>query len=197
MREGKARVLNEKEFNRALSIVHTKAHAKRNAVLLYFSFGLGLRAKELASLKIRHVVGLEEDLLDEINLTSTMTKGKKQRYAYLTNTKIRKFVQELIDERKLRDGILFNFDAPLFRSQKGSYFSPNTMQQLLHRIFEQAGLIGASSHSGRRTFATNLIEKGIDIKAVATLMGHESIAMTAKYVQNNPVRLKSISSGAL
>lgn len=40
--------------------------------------------------------------------------------------------------------------------------------------------------------ATNLIEKGVDIKAVSTLMGHASVAMTARYVENNPVRLKRI-----
>ncbi|WP_211464760.1 tyrosine-type recombinase/integrase [Collimonas silvisoli] len=62
----------------------------------------------------------------------------------------------------------------------------------LHRMFREARLQGASSHSGRHTFATTLIEKGIDIKAVSTLMGHSSIAMTAKYVQDNPVRLKQI-----
>jgi integrase/recombinase XerD len=197
MREGQARVLNEKEFNRALNVVYTKAHSKRNAAILYFSFGLGLRAKELASLKISHIMGLDGDLLDEINLKSNMTKGYKQRYAYLTNNKVRKFIQEFIDERKLKDGMLFSIDAPLFRSQKGSHFTPNTMQQLLHRVFTQAGLIGASSHSGRRTFATNLIEKGVDIKAVSTLMGHTTINMTAKYIQNNPIRLKLISSNSL
>jgi integrase/recombinase XerD len=55
-------------------------------------------------------------------------------------------------------------------------------------------LQGASSDSGRRTFATTLIEKGVDVKAVSTLMGHASIAMTARYVEDNPVRLKQISA---
>jgi len=68
------------------------------------------------------------------------------------------------------------------------------LQQLFHRIYDLARLPGASSHSGRRTFATNLIEKGVDIKAVSTLMGHSSIAMTAQYVEDNPKRLKLISS---
>lgn len=197
IREGQARVLSEKEFNRALNVVYTKIHAKRNAALLYFSFGLGLRAKELASLKIGHVIDEENSLIEEINLTSDMTKGKKQRYVYMTNNKVRKLISEYLEERKLKDGNLFNRESALFRSQKGSYFTPNTMQQLLHNIFEQAGLSGASSHSGRRTFATNLIEKSVDIKAVATLMGHSNISMTAKYVRDNPIRLKKICSDLL
>jgi integrase/recombinase XerD len=84
--------------------------------------------------------------------------------------------------------------ASLFRSQKGGQFSPNTLQQLFHRMYAKARLQGASSHSGRRTFATTLIEKGVDIKAVSTLMGHASIGMTARYVEDNPVRLKQISA---
>ena len=65
--------------------------------------------------------------------------------------------------------------------------------QLFSQLYKQAGIIGASSHSGRRSFATKLIERGVDIKAVSRLMGHASISMTAQYVEDNPVRLKRIA----
>jgi integrase/recombinase XerD len=42
-----------------------------------------------------------------------------------------------------------------------------------------------------------LIEKGVDIKAVSTLMGHASLEMTARYVEDNPVRLKQISADVM
>ena len=66
------------------------------------------------------------------------------------------------------------------------------MQMLFKRMYRWAGLDEASSHSGRRTFATSLIEHGVDIKAVSTLMGHSSLAMTARYVDKNPMRLRKI-----
>ena len=192
MREGQAKVLSERELSRVVNVVRKKAHARRNVALLYCSFGLGLRAKEMAALRIKHVLGVDGSLLEEINLTAAMTKGSKQRHTYLTNPKVRDVLQDYISERKKREGILFNLEAPLFKSQKGSTFSPNSLQQLFHRMYSDAKLQGATSHSGRRTFATTLIEKGVDIKAVSTLMGHSSIAMTAKYVENNPARLKQI-----
>jgi len=192
MREGQAKVLSESEFRRVVNIVKKQAHSKRNIALLYCSFGLGLRAKEMASLKVHHVLGENDNLLEEINLDSTMTKGKKQRHAFLTNPKVIAAFQDYLDDRKKCDDILFNIESPLFRSQKGNSFSPNSLQQLFHRMYSDAKIYGASSHSGRRTFATTLIEKGIDIKAVSTLMGHASVTMTAKYVENNPVRLKQI-----
>ncbi|KVM48920.1 hypothetical protein WJ58_26145 [Burkholderia ubonensis] len=197
MREGQAKVLSESEFRRVVNVVKKDSHAKRNVALLYCSFGLGLRAKEMASLRIRHVLDDDGKLLDEINLDGSMTKGRKQRHAYLTNPKVADALRDYLDERREADGILFNFDVPLFRSQKGGQFTPNTLQQLFRRMYSKARLPGASSHSGRRTFATNLIEKGVDIKAVSTLMGHASIAMTARYVEDNPVRLKQISENAL
>ncbi|APA89673.1 hypothetical protein BJG93_29790 (plasmid) [Paraburkholderia sprentiae WSM5005] len=62
-----------------------EVHAQRNIALLYCSFGLGLRAKEMASHRIRHVLNVDGELLDEINLDGSMTKGSKQRHAYLSN----------------------------------------------------------------------------------------------------------------
>lgn len=197
MKEGQARVLSEREFSRVVNMVKKKAHAKRNVALLYCSFALGLRAKEMAALKIKHVLGVDGNLLEEINLTSAMTKGSKQRHAYLTNPKVVAAIRDFIADRQKSEGILFNLEAPLFKSQTGSSFSPNSLQQLFHRMYEDAKLQGASSHSGRRTFATTLIEKGVDIKAVSTLMGHSSIGMTAQYVENNPARLKQICTDVL
>jgi integrase/recombinase XerD len=69
MREGKAKVLNDRELSRAVNTVKKKSHAKRNVALLYVSFGLGLRAKEMAALKLKHVLDADHMLLDEINLT--------------------------------------------------------------------------------------------------------------------------------
>jgi integrase/recombinase XerD len=68
------------------------------------------------------------------------------------------------------------------------------MQQLFHRLYKAAGVSGARSHSGRRWFATELISKGIDIKSVSVLMGHSSVAMTARYAEDNPQRLRRIAA---
>jgi integrase/recombinase XerD len=192
-REGKAKVLSPAEFKRVIKLVSGNAYAKRDTAMLFFSFGLGLRVKEIASLNVENVLDRKNKLLKEINLKRHMTKGEKQRHIYLTHPKVRKAVMDYLDERRKLEGDLFNYRSPLFRSQKGSRFTPNGLQQLFHRMFKDAGLVGASSHSGRRTFATCLIEKGIDIKAVSRLMGHASIAMTAEYVEDNPIRLKRIA----
>lgn len=193
--EKKAAVLSEQEFKRVVATARTSAHATRNVALLYCSFALGLRAKELSNLKIKDVLLSSGTLKDEVLLTRSTTKGGKQRLVYLSNRELRKAVIAYLAERSEGQLPMLAQDAALFRSGKGGPFSPNTMQMLFKRLYLAAGLENASSHSGRRTFATSLIEKGADIKAVSTLMGHASVAMTARYVDDNPARLRKICEG--
>lgn len=191
-KEGKAKVLNEQEFKRLLLAAKDSPKAVRNTAIIYCSFGLGLRAKEIAALTIGDVADKNYHLLEEISLTRSMTKGDKQRHAFLTNTKIRKSLQEHLDVLKS-----FSFDKPFFMTIRKSRFTANTLQKWFHDLYIKAGIIGASSHSGRRTFITRLIEQGADIKAVSRLAGHASIVTTAIYVEDNPDRLKRITNLAV
>ena len=194
--EKKAPVLTEAQVRRILAVVRSSGYAKRNSALIHVSFTLGLRAKEMASLLIRDVLTPSGELKDEVLLTKASTKGGKQRLIYLSNKDVRKALIEYNKERTITEGEQPHPEAPLFKSQKGGAFSPNTMQMLFKRMFVATGIDGASSHSGRRTFATSLIERGVDIKAVSSLMGHSTVAMTAMYVQDNPIRLRKICEDA-
>jgi integrase/recombinase XerD len=78
--EGKARVLNESEFKRLLIIAKDSPFAYRNVAIIYCSYGLGLRVKEIAALKITDVFNHDLKVMDEINLKRAMTKGEKQRH---------------------------------------------------------------------------------------------------------------------
>jgi integrase/recombinase XerD len=192
---GKARVPSEVELKRLFGVTRAAtAHAKRDLALLAVSYRVGLRAKEIASLRVKDVLGEDGRILEECSLGASMTKGGKPRIAYLTSPAVRGPLKDYLDDRRQREGILFNVEAPLFKSQKRSGFTPNTMQQLLHRLHERAGIIGGRSHSGRRWFATELISKGIDLKSVSVLMGHSSVAMTAQYAEDNPQRLRRIAA---
>jgi integrase/recombinase XerD len=194
----RAHVLSATEFKRLLKVVLSSTHAKRDTLLVLMSYGLGLRAVELAALRIEQVLHPNGEVRDCIHLTRT--KGNHKRTVYLSDLKIHKAILEYIEERKItsvKKRILYNHDQPLFLSQKKDYFTNDTLAKRFETLYREAGIQDASSHSGRRTFATNLIENGVDIKAVSTLMGHASIQMTALYIQDNPERLKKITSHAL
>ena len=52
-------------------------------------------------------------------------------------------------------------------------------------LYRHAGIDGASSHSGRRTFITTLASKGVSVRVLASLAGHKSIATTQRYIDVN------------
>lgn len=191
---GKARVPTESELKRLLTVSRAAKHGKRDIALLQVSYRLGLRAKEMAALSVADALTAEGELREEMTLNASMTKGAKPRMVYLTNPGVRAALRDYLNYRQAREGILFRHEAPLFKSQKASRFSPNTMQQLFRRLYRAAGIDGARSHSGRRWFATELISKGVDLKAVSVLMGHSSVAMTARYAEDNPQRLRRIAA---
>jgi len=189
MREGQAKVLKKQEIDRLIILAGSQRHGLRNQCLILFSFLLGLRAKEMAALKIDDLVDSKGKVSEVFHLQSQQTKGNKGRAIYLTNKKLRK---KLSDYLKTRENDLNRW---LFSNQKEGHFDPNTLQQLFKRMYTKSGIEGASSHSGRRTFATNLISKGFDIKSVSVLMGHRSIQTTARYIQENPKMLGQMVAG--
>lgn len=187
MREGQAKVLNEAELKRVYAIAGVGRHGLRNISLVDFSFLLGLRVKELAALRIDDVVDSENRVLNSFHLRSDQAKGNKGRQVFLTNKKLRKNLNQYLQTR---------VDDPcrtLFKSQKTN-FTPNSLQQLYKKLYDQAGIKGAKSHSGRRTFCTKLIQKGFDIKSVSVLMGHRSVQTTARYIDENPIKLAEMVS---
>ena len=165
--------------------------------MLMVSYKLGFRAKEIAALRICDVLDDRGKLKEEIHLTGKMTKGGKQRVAYLTNPALRSALMAYLTERREQEGSLFNMQAALFKSQKGGAFSPNTMSVLLGHLHEQAGIVGGRSHSGRRWMITECLSKGVDIKSVSVLAGHSDVSMTARYAEANPQRLRRISAELL
>jgi integrase/recombinase XerD len=70
-------------------------------------------------------------------------------------------------------------------------FNANSLAQTFALLYEGAGLEGASSHSGRRTFLTNLANKGTAIHILKALAGHRSISTTAAYLYSSPSQLKA------
>jgi integrase/recombinase XerD len=190
---GKSRVLTSSEFKRVVKMQQTNKYAIRNICCLYISYFLGLRAKEIASLCISSFVDTSGNLKKEVLLKRKMTKNAVQRRCYLTNDKLKKVVTEYLEFRKKNN--TYNLDAPLILSQKRFGFTPDTMQKLFGRMYRAVGLDGASSHSGRRTFATKLIENGVAITNVQKLLGHKNVQTTTLYIQENPMLLGKISAG--
>lgn len=189
MKTGKAPYVPLGVLQQTLDAQKRYRHAARDRAVLILSHYLGLRAKELAALRIGDVFDPTVGRVREVvRLLSTMTKGGKYREVFLVNEQARSYVLACLQTRSLR-----HMDAPLFQSQRGGHFSANSMQRLVAICYDRAG-VQASSHSGRRSFATNLIERGADIYSVQQMLGHASITTTQAYFQTSPERLRKFAA---
>lgn len=195
----KAKTLSDKEFKLLLNRIDSgnKNLRLRNKTIMIISFKLGLRAKEIASLKVGDVYQ-NGKVVDLLNLSKEYTKGDKQRELALTNKVVNESLAEWLASLHEEYPTLFNSDMPLFRTQKRRAFSAGRMAESIKSIYTNAGMEfdKCSSHSGRRTFITNLANKGIDLNSIRILAGHTSIATTQIYIEQNPVLLANIMKNA-
>ena len=110
----------------------------------------------------------------------------------LFNEKLRK---ELEQYTRLFGTDKFNPAHKFFYSQKRNSdgFTANTLTQFFHYLYKKAGIDGVSSHSGRRTFITNLAAKGVGVRVLMSLAGHKNISTTQAYIDvNDDMKRKAV-----
>lgn len=182
-----AKTLNEQEIRKVLDYISTRKHAIRNRAMLLTTFLSGMRVGEVASLKFTDVVDGEGKIRNEIRLTPAMTKGQYARVVFV-NERLRKELEKYIRLYNPADTTM-----KFFYSQRkdSDGFNANTLTQHFHYLYKRAGLDGASSHSGRRSFITNLASKGVSVRVLMNLAGHRSISTTQAYIDINDNMLRS------
>lgn len=189
---GQAGTLTDNQLNQFFKRLSVGNNIKRNQAVIALGHYLALRSKEIALLKISDVLDDFGNLHDVLRLFASYTKGNKHRDMPLTNPKLRKFLAEWIAHRKHMDGALFNSNAPLFKSQQGNAFTANSMTHMICNLYKNCGFSGCSSHTGRRSAITKLVNKGISINKVKVIAGHASIQTTIRYVDTDPIELGEI-----
>ena len=182
---GQAKTLTKQELKHVLDYNNVcERYSERNRAMILFTFNCGMRIGEVVSLRIADVINEHGEVLDEIKLSSSQTKGNKARTVHVP-VRMCKEVKKYIAGLKSRTHADF-----LFKTQKSQRFSSNSATQLLQRIYARSGIAGATSHSGRRTFITELANKGVSVRVLAALAGHSSIATTQRYIDINDDMLK-------
>ena len=176
-----AKTLQAQELRRVLDYIATRPHALRNRTMLLATHLAGMRVGEVANLRYEDVVDAAGTVRDEIRLEPEQTKGRHARTVFV-NARLKR---EL--EAYLRAYPQTKPEHRLFYTQKRTAdgFTPNTLAQHFHYIYRRAGIEGASSHSGRRTFITTLASKGVGVRVLMSLAGHRHIGTTQAYIDVN------------
>ena len=181
-----ARVLNDKELRAVLNSTKLTRYQHRNRLMVMLSYCAGLRACEIANLRIGDVIGSDGEAKHTILLERWQTKGTHRQQAVVIE-KLRKEIIQYVRERRAKA----HADAPLIASQKGGAFTSQTIQQVFRNLYEQVRMDGASSHSGRRTMLTKLAERGVHARVIQQIARHSSLATTQRYIDVNPQQMSA------
>mgnify|MGYP001596785031 FL=1 len=181
-----AKLLTEPEFRRLTAIINSLRYQTRNHTIVAFSFYAGLRACEIAALRVGDVFDEAGGVKDTIYLNSAQTKGSDSA-TVLVNSKLKRQLMKFAKQYPVH---ISNRAAPLLFSAKGGGFTAQTIVNLFKRIYQLAGIDGASSHSGRRQFVTQLADKGINARLVQVLARHKHLSTTQRYIDVNESKLR-------
>lgn len=147
-------------------------HSLRDAAVIEVFFATGARVYEISNIRV-----------ENINLNSglirIMGKGRKERYIQISNTAVldilRKYYEE--NEPEIKKSGYF------FINNRGKRYTEQSIRLMLKKYTLKAGIQRKiTPHMFRHSFATYLIEEGVDVSCVQQILGHSSIKTTQIYI---------------
>jgi integrase/recombinase XerC len=181
------------------------ALSRRDRAILELFYASGLRLSELAGLDV-----------DDVNLSGRMVrvlgKGRKERLVPF-NTTAAKAVRDYLKDRaaivRTAGGVRLQADRqrgpakagrhvrggadPLFVNYRGTRLTVRSIDRLVRRYVAASGTrTGISPHALRHSFATHLLQRGADLRAIQELLGHARLSTTQRYTHVNATQLLDV-----
>lgn len=175
--------IEEQEIERLLEVPDAASPlGRRDRAILELLYATGLRVSEL--------VGLDRGAVDlDSRLVRVLGKGRKERIVPFGEPAAEAIESYWPDRRALASRGGHAGDA-LFLNARGGRLTARSIHRLVRRHLRQAALrSGLSPHSLRHAFATHLLERGADLRAIQELLGHASLSTTQKYTQVSTAQL--------
>jgi integrase/recombinase XerC len=171
---------------------------RRDRAMLELFYASGLRLSELVSLDV-------EDVNLSTRMVRVMGKGRKERLVPCHERAadaVRAWLKDRVSlvvlaEPAKRAGRRDSREDPLFVNYRGTRLTPRSVHRLVARY---VGLCttryGISPHALRHSFATHLLERGADLRAIQELLGHVELTTTQRYTQVNVQHLLDVYRAA-
>ena len=169
-------VLSREEINKIIEVLPNKKHK----LLISLAYGAGLRVSEVINLKVKDINP------EELTIHLKDAKGKKDRITIFPE-KIKFDIINIMDGKDKN-----NF---IFESERGGKLTERTAQKVFENALKKSGIQkDATFHSLRHSFATHLLENGVDVRYVQELLGHQNIRTTQLYTRVTNPSIKKIKS---
>jgi integrase/recombinase XerD len=180
-----SKILSDKQVKVMLLHLGTTRMSLRNQLIFLLSAKAGLRAKEASQLKWKMVVNSDGSIGNAIHLTDVASKGNSGRVIPL-NKDVKDLLVRFFEDESKR----FDFDINssfVVRTERSKSTSAQSIVNMFANWYKDLGFVGCSSHSGRRTFITNLSKKiglvGGTLRDVQSLAGHSNLQTTQRYIE--------------
>jgi len=169
-------VLSRGEIERIIEMTENPKYR----LMISLGYACGLRVSEVITLKV-------QDLdIDELVVHIKGAKGKKDRMSVLPE-KLQNDLRNIIAGKSNNDFV--------FSSNRGGALTTTSLQKMFRKSLKNAKISKpATFHSLRHSFATHLLENGVDVRYVQELLGHANIRTTQIYTQVTNPKLKNIKS---
>ncbi|OGI35557.1 MAG: hypothetical protein A2259_00325 [Candidatus Moranbacteria bacterium RIFOXYA2_FULL_43_15] len=169
-------VLSRDEIQTILEAIVNEKHK----LMIALAYSGGLRVSEIINLKVKDVN------LPELTIHIKGAKGNKDRITVFPE-KLTENIQNNIYGK--------NSDDYVFESERGGKLTERTAQKVFENALNKTGIQkDATFHSLRHSFATHLLENGVDVRYVQELLGHQNIRTTQLYTKVTNPALKKIKS---
>ena len=156
----------------------------RDRAILETFYSTGIRLSELVGLN-------REDLNLSAGLLKVRGKGKKERIVPIGSKAIEAIGNYLFHLSDLR------INGPLFLNRLGQRLTPRGVAGIVNRYVTQAGLQArVSPHTLRHSFATHLLDGGVDLRAIQEMLGHASLSTTQRYTHLSADQLVKVYDNA-
>ena len=160
-----------------IDAIRSACKTKKERAIVEFLLSSGVRVSELCTIRISDVN------FDTLAVVVREGKGSKQRTVYI-NDLTSKHLIEYLSKRNVAGDYLFYNKAkqPL---------NPGGVRHILKTIEERAGIANVHPHRFRRTFATGLANRGMDIQEIGKLLGHSNLNTTLTYVYTSDEKVRT------
>ena len=179
-------VLTHEEVKRMLSIRKEGFLGERDHMLFLFLYSTGARISEALSVDI-------EDIEWEQRRIPIVGKGSKQRYLFISRNVVEPLREYILCRNRYLQENGFADTPALFIGKTGIRLPFSSAHIIFSEYKSVFGIRGDfTPHVLRHTFATELMDRGADIRFVQELLGHESISTTQIYTHVSKAKLRNV-----
>lgn len=177
-----ARFLTKEEFSRFMEEISRPHHGYRNidrvrnTVMAEMLFATGIRVGELCALNRDSIKNRQFVVIG---------KSKEPRVCFITE----KVEADLRGYLAMRDD---NSRALFVDSNTGNRITKGSVQRIFRRVSKESGVVACTPHTMRHSFATYMVESGVDIRFVAAMLGHQSLQTTQRYTHMRDSKLHQV-----